>query len=305
MNGKAPASGLKGYLGALVATLLFPLAWVRSMALARRHVDVDPRGPAKVAAAIVVGVVLVAGGIFVLFGFQDNAKAGMYDSMETRVAAAVGETTYQDNVATIDAADNAIPVIERNLVNATAAAERMAQDGSTTAAEQEKANKTRDDLATALKKTRDQRTHSERNVTTFAPNHALFLRLQPLIEDQDDSAIRAEVARTGLDTPAGMQEGTAAALAIKDEAVSDMHLSLWLFVWPSLAGMFFAPLAFALGSILRNTFVESDSVGFKPYPGGAAGWFLLFGAFGLPSIPFAAWVFMDAENRSVEGQIAL
>lgn len=303
MNGKAPTFGLKGYLGALVATLLFPLAWMRAMALARRHSDVDARGPAKVAVAIVLGIALAAGGVFVLLGFQANAQAGMYDSMETRVATAVGETTYQDNVATITAANKAIPVIERNLVNATAAADQLAQDG--TSAEQEKANKTRDDLAAALKKTRDQRTHSERNVTALTQNHALFLRLQPFIEQQDDAGLRAEIASSGLTAPAGMAEGTEAAIAVKDEAVSDMHLFFWLFVWPSLAGAFFAPLAFALGSILRNAYTESDGVGFKPYPGGAAGAFLLFGAFGLPSIPFAAWVFMDAENRSLEGQITL
>jgi hypothetical protein len=102
-----------------------------------------------------------------------------------------------------------------------------------------------------------------------------------------------------------MVEGTQAALAIKDKAVGDMQLFMWVFLWPSLAGAFYAPVVFALGSVLRSAFVPSDTVGFKPYPGAAAGWFLLFGAFGLPSVPFAAWTFLDAEGRSREGQIAL
>lgn len=289
MNGKAPTFGLKGYLGALVATLLFPLAWMRAMALARRHTDVDARGPAKVAVAIVVGVALAAGGVFVLLGFQANAQAGMYESMETRVATAVGESSYADSVAVIGAADAAIPIIEGNLAKAES-------DGDSVKAAQ---------LREALNATRQQRDEAQANVQALTPNHALFLRLQPKIEAQDDAAIRSEIASSGIAAPAGMAAGTEDAIAIKDEAVSDMHLSFWLFVWPSLAGMFFAPLVFALGSILRNAFTESDGVGFKPYPGGAAGWFLLFGAFGLPSIPFAAWVFMDAENRSLEGQITL
>jgi hypothetical protein len=298
-------SGFKGYLVALVAVVLFPLAWLRSVRIARRHTDVDAKGPLKVAAAIAAGVGIALLGTIVLLGFQANAVEGMYDSMDGRIALAVGESAYNDNQGTITAANGALPIIERNLVNATATAEQTAMDPGATAESKAKANQTRDDLAAALKKTTDQRTHSMRNVTALTPNHELYLRLQPHVEAQDDAAIRAEVAETGLDAPEGMQAGVDSAIAMKDEAVGDMHLSLWLFAWPSLAGAFFAPLAFALGSILKRAFVESDTVGFKPYPGAAAGWFLLFGAFGLPSIPFAAWVLMDAEGRSTEGQINL
>ena len=120
----------------------------------------------------------------------------------------------------------------------------------------------------------------------------------PVFVKDDVRVLFAHVPKTG---------GSAVedAFAVKDRSVRDMTWSMWLFVWPSLFGAFFAPLAFALGSILKAAYVESDTVGFKRYPGAAAGWFLLFGAFGVPSIPFAAWVFMDAEGRSTEGQIAL
>ena len=280
------AAGLKAYLAALVATIVFPLLWMRSLRLARRHSGKDRRAVQKVGVAIVLGVLILAGGAYKVLEFQDGAKAGMYRSAETRIAQAVGETTYQDNVATIETANGAIPKIQANLANATDPAKKA-------------------ELEKALNDTLLAKSKAEAQVTAFTPNHDLFLRLQPLIDGQDDAGIRSAVSAANLAAPPGTVAGTNAALAIKDKAVSDMHLMLWLFVWPTLAGMFLAPLAFAVGSVLRKSFEESDSVGFKPYPSGAAGWFLLFGAFGVPSIPFAAWAFMDMESRSVEGQIAL
>lgn len=283
------AGGLKAYVAALVVTILFPLVWRRSLRLARRHAAEDPRAPLKVGAAIVVGVVILAGGAYLLVGFQEAAVDGMYESMETRLAVAVGETSYNDNVATVASANNAIPIIEENLAKARAAGDQVKS------AELEK----------TLNDTRKQRSDAQAMVVSLTPNHQLFLRLQPLLRDQDDAAILRAVEAAGFAEPASMVEGTEAALAIKDRSIRDMQWSMWLFVWPSLVGAFFAPLAFVLGSILKSAFEESGTVGYKRYPGAAAGWFLLFGAFGLPSIPFAAWVFLDAENRSVEGQIAL
>jgi hypothetical protein len=286
MNGKALLGGLKSYLGALIAVVLFPVFWLRSLRLARRHADTDARGPAKVLAAIVASVLIGGGGIVLLLGFQADATAGMYDSFETRLSSTVGEAEYQDSLAAVSAADAAIPVIERNLANET-------DDGK------------RAELQAALDAQRKARSAAAANALKLEPNHALFQRLVPLVEAQDDAAVVDAVAEAGLDYPARMVEGTQAALAIKDKAVGDMQLFMWVFLWPSLAGAFYAPVVFALGSVLRSAFVPSDTVGFKPYPGAAAGWFLLFGAFGLPSVPFAAWTFLDAEGRSREGQIAL
>lgn len=289
MEGTAPARGLKGYLGALAATVLFPLLWMRAVRLARRHSDADPRAVAKVGLAILVGAGLALGGAIVALGIQAAAVDGMYDSLDTRLAATTGESEYQDNLATVATAEGALPKIEANLANETGAGNqaKMAE------------------LRQALNDTRRQLAEAQARAVELEPNHALYGRLQEHVADQDDDAIRDEVADAGLDDPAGMEAGTEAALGVKDASIEDMRLFYWLFVWPSLAGVFFAPLAFAFGSILKRAFVESDTVGFRPYPGAAAGLFLLLGAFGLPAIPFAAWVFMDAENRSAEGQIAL
>ncbi|MFA5944065.1 MAG: hypothetical protein WC876_06325 [Candidatus Thermoplasmatota archaeon] len=290
MTGKGLADGLKSYVGALLTVVLFPLFWLRSVKLARRHADVDPRGVAKVGLAIVLSVAILAGGAFVLLGFQSGAQHSMYvKSLETRVATAVGEKAYNDNVAAVTAADVALPIIERNLANAT-------RDNNTAKAAE---------LQAALDATRKARNEADAKVTLYTPNHDLFGRLVPAIEAEDDALIRSMLAQDPLALPEDMDAHVDDALALKDRAVSDMHLSMWLFVWPSLAGAFLAPVVFAVGSILRKAFVPSDSVGFKPYPGAAAGFFLLFGAFGVPSIPFAAWTYMDLESRSREGQISL
>lgn len=289
MSGKGRAAGLKSFLGALVAVVLFPVFWARSLRLARRHTDADPRGPAKVAVACAASLAILAVGAFTILGFERSATEGMYGSLDMRLQAAVGETEYQENLATVAASDVAIPIIERNLANATASGDSEAAG----------------DLQDALNQTRAQRDRAAARAAALEQNHALYLRLQPIVERQDDDALRSEVAAAGLSDPRGMQEGLESALAIKDQSVADMRMTLWLFAWPSLFGAFVAPVVFALGSILKNAFVPSDTVGYKPYPGAAAGFFLLFGAFGVPAVPFAAWVHLDAERRSREGQISL
>ncbi|MEA3166147.1 MAG: hypothetical protein QOJ26_1016, partial [Thermoplasmata archaeon] len=174
------------------------------------------------------------------------------------------------------------------------------------------ANATRDgddakaaELRTALNDTRTAKNLAAANIELYRPNHELYGRLGPAIDAQDDDAIRSMLAQDPLTLPADMDAHVDAALQLKDNAVSDMHRSMWLFVWPSLAGAFLAPVIFAMGSILGKAFEPSDTVGYKQYPGAAAGFFLLFGAFGVPSIPFAAWTYLDMESRSREGQIAL
>lgn len=290
MSGKALWSGLKSYLGALLATILFPILWMRMVRLARRHRDVDPRGVMKVGVAIVVSLAILGGGVMQLTKFQDGAVTGMYHSMDTRVKSAVGEAEYQDNVQTIGASDVAIPIIQRNLANETAANHT------------DKAK----DLQTALDAAQAARAKAVARVSALEPNHQLYTgRLQPAILAKDDATIRSAIEQAALTDPAHVHANVEAAFAIKDRSVHDMQRSMLLFVWPSLAGAFFAPMAFAAGSVLSRAFVPSDTVGYKPYPSGAAGFFLLFGAFGLPSVPFAAWVFLDQERRSTEGQIAL
>ncbi len=285
MSGDGPRRGLKSYLATLVATIVFPLLWLQAFRLARRHVGDDARAPLKVGVAIVLGLGIIGAGAYGILVFQADAQAGMYDSLQVRLASAVGEAEYQEALTAIAVADGALPKIEANLANATSDAKRA-------------------ELEAARDATLKARDDAVAKVALLGPNHLLFGRIEQAVADQDDARIRALFA----EAPAYPKDSAVradAALAIKDGAAADMQQFSWLFIWPSLVGAFFAPMAFALGSILRKSFKPSDTVGFKPYPGAAAGLFLILGAFGLPAVPFAAWTFNDAMGRSEEGQIAL
>lgn len=283
MSDAAPRRGLKSYLGTLAATILVPLLWMRALGMARDRADDDPRARAKVLAAIGASIAIALVGTSILLGFLASAQAGMYDSLDGRLAQATGETEYQDQLTAIESANSAIPNIEAALANATDANRARLQ---------ETLNQTRADLQKAQARS-----------SQLEANHAQYERISAAVQRQDDTEAKRLIATA----PAydGKDAAASTAFEIKDRAVRDMWTFSLLFLWPSLLGAFFAPLAFALGSILARAFVPSDTVGYKPYPGAAAGLFLLFGAFGLPSLLFAAWTFNDAFNRSAEGQIAL
>ncbi|MEA3191254.1 MAG: hypothetical protein QOD77_1836 [Thermoplasmata archaeon] len=105
--------------------------------------------------------------------------------------------------------------------------------------------------------------------------------------------------------PLTMEQGFEDAYHHKAEFTHQMESQMAWFFYPSLTGLFLAPFAFVGGHFLSRAFVPSDSVGFKKYPGTSAGFFLLLGGFGLPALPFSAWLLRDFAKRSAEGQIAL
>lgn len=287
--------GLKSYVATLVATVLFPVVWMQALRLARNHADQDPRARAKILAAIAISLGIAVVGGSVVLGFVNNAETGIYASMGDRLATAVGESEYQDQLSAAETAQKSIGIIEGNLANATDDARRA-------------------ELQTALDAQRAALAAARARSSELADNHAKFLEIADAVQAGDDARIRMLVgevpAFTDLSTSkfpkfADVQENADHAFAVKNQSVDDLQLFAFLFLWPSLVGAFFAPLAFALGSVLRKAFVPSDTVGFKPYPGAAAGLFLLLGAFGVPSLLFAAWTFNDAFGRAEEGQIAL
>jgi len=147
-----------------------------------------------------------------------------------------------------------------------------------------------------------------------ADNHRLFLELQaivaeekgvsPLLGGPDAKRIRTAITASGVQAD-GMAESVDRAFSVLTDSRGDLdQVYLYLFL-PGLAGVFFAPLVFAMGSTLKLAWEQSASVGFKPYPSRAMGWFLLLGGFGIPALFFAAWTFQDMHVRRLEGQIAL
>lgn len=102
-----------------------------------------------------------------------------------------------------------------------------------------------------------------------------------------------------------MREGFEEAFLHKAEFDEQLESQMAWFIYPSLTGLFLAPFAFVGGHFLSRAYVPSDSVGFKKYPGASAGFFLLLGGFGIPALPFSAWMLRDLSKRSAEGQISL
>lgn len=298
MERRARAAGARSWAGFLGRAIVFPLAWVWALGIARRHHEADPRGRSKVLAAILVGIVLTAGVGFLLYDFQEDARAGMYDQTHGRIAVAVGESAWQEQWATINASNIAIGILDTRLAEAQATGD----EANVTIFEATKANVTADrDAAIAGRDDLEE-------------NHEFFVRIQPWIADQQDErvmqAIRDAEFQTSQATaqhwnPDRMVPRAERAFAINDAAEQDMWQVMAFLLVPGLIGVFYAPLFFALGGIMLRAWDPSQTVGFKPYPGRALGWFLLLGGFGWPSLLFSAWGFRDIEIRTQEGQIAL
>lgn len=288
MRGQAVADGARAYGTFLLRTLLFPLAWMWALAVARRHRETDPRAVARVGTAIVLGVVLAVGVTGLLWMFQQDARSEMYDALDGRLAVAVGESEYQDQVARITAAEGQLDTLGRLLAEAEEAGEE--ENATTFRANIEAAQVAR---AEAMER-RDE----------LEPAHALYGRVSDAVQAQDDGRAKQIVAGADYDYP-NMDANSARAFGVKDDAVQDMRAVMVWLLYPGVVGVLFAPLAIALGSVLRTVWEPSESVGFKPYPGRALGLFLLMGAFGVPALFFAAWGFWDMDVRSTTGQISV
>lgn len=280
--------GIKAYGLFVIRTALFPLLWFWAVSLARKHADTDPNGVRKVGAAMVVGVVLSAAVFLMLANFQVDSQAGMYDALDARLVKAVGQADYEDQISAIEAADGQLVVLTAKYDEAKANGEE--ENATVFQASIE-------DVTTA-------RSEALLRRAALEPNHALYNTLKPIVANQDDERAKQLIASAPFEFK-DMDANAARAFEIKDKAVEDMQkVMIWL-LYPGVVGVFFAPMAFALGSILRNAWEPSESVGFKPYPGKSLGLFLLMGAFGVPALFFAAWGFWDMQMRSATGQISL
>lgn len=291
MQAKALLSGLGNYAKNLVAVVVFPLAWLQAGRLAGRHKEDDPRGRAKVAVAALAGVALLAGAYLLVSGFVDGARDGIYESLDTGkdgLARAMGESEYRDSQTAVEAKTGSIATIEGKLEEARQAGDQAAVDV----------------LEAALETARADRAKNEARVAELSPNHLLYNEVHAALQDHDDARAKQLIANAPFDY-GKMESLSARAFEIKDKAVADMDRMMLWFVWPGLIGLLHAPLILVESSILKHAFKPSDTVGFRPYPGGAMALLLAFGAFGVPAAFLAAWAYKDMEGRSLEGQIAL
>lgn len=292
----------------VVGTLvLLAVAWRVLGTLAERHKAVDPRARTKRLMALGAAVLLGAGGWFAISSFEASADAGIHKTFVSSLNLTVGEGDYLDAVKVTETKPAALATQQASLdaANAKLSSEPNAEN-----------RKARDDLWKVVNTTRDDLAKARATVARLAPNHQLWAQVLPLL-----NAHRIDEARALLDAAVAsgmehiskdshqvevkMADGIDAAYHHREEFTAQKQTQMRWFVTPNLSGLVLAPFAFAGGSILRRAYVPSDSVGFKPYPGKAAGLFLLFGAGGIPALPFAAWVLRDMSKRSKEGQISL
>lgn len=142
------------------------------------------------------------------------------------------------------------------------------------------------------------------DVARLQANHDLYVRAHAAVEARDDDAVRRIIDQRDASVEVDEQV-VKNGFARKEEALDGFQSVMLLLVYPGLVGVFYAPIVLAVGSSLRRNWKPSEGVGFKPYPSGAAGLFLLLGAFGIPATLFAAWTLKDMADRTAEEQITL
>lgn len=334
-------SGPKAYLAALAATVLFPIQWARSLRAARDASDDVPEARRWVSLGIVASVVLAAAGGLFLYTFAESSEEGMYSQLDTRLRQAVGEQKFQDTQTELESDQSALSITrgvledtraerdraQQNLTDLQAAGapeDEVAAANETLAEVQERV----ETLEVTVEETETAIETSENTIEALRQNHRFYEEtLAPLIEARDDPAIREAIADAGFryqdddgeplfgppvapELQGGwdrgeMLDGTDAALAIKDDAWSDMWKVYGWLLLPGLIGVFYAPLVYAQGKVVNALWEPSQSVGYKPYPNVSMAWFLLLGGFGWPALLLGAWTFKDLHERQDEGQISL
>lgn len=144
------------------------------------------------------------------------------------------------------------------------------------------------------------KTQDEAAIAANQEGHDFYLVISELVASRDDAA-----GRQLLENSEAFGEAGLTAYDKKDKGVADVQQFMWLFVYPGILGVFFAPIVFTMGNVVNKSWTPSESVGFKPYPATSGALFLLLGAFGIPALFFGAWALMDVQDRSKEGQISL
>lgn len=315
--------------------------------MARRHADVVPAARPKAVGALLASLLLGGVGLLALTAFEADGHEGLHATFTQNLNQAIGEGDHAEAVKAKANKQNTITNVLPPKIAAAEAAVGATPEDSKQRADAE-ANLTT--LQDALTMARADLAAAEATIKRLAGNHALWLKVQPLLAkdtpegDQEardliERSLHASTVggvlpvgpdgacardpKTGDCTspvtaaalehdykdshqqPLTMREGVEAAFHHKEEFTHQMQSQMAWFFYPSLTGLFLAPFAFVGGHFLGRAFVPSDSVGYKKYPGTSAGFFLLLGGFGLPALPFGAWLLRDFAKRSAEGQIAL
>ncbi len=289
MAGKAVWATLSKYVSSLVFTILAPLAWMRLMKVAGQHHALDRNATKKIAVGIVAGLALAGVSTYIVVDFQDDATQGVYSTLSASLSASMGNEQYRAALADQEAARNLIDTADKKIAEAQ-------EEGDA-----EKEQLWRDNRAQYVRDLND----AIRRGNDRVDNANLFTQVEHALLVNRDDATAKQLINSNAGMPGLSVAGSMNHFDKKDQTMSDMNSMLAWFVYPGLIGVLWAPVAFAAGHVLKTTYVPSETSGFKPYPGGAAALFLLFGAFGVPALFFAAWVNQDFADRTEIGQISL
>ncbi len=191
MAGRALVQGLLSMIVFLVRAAIFPLAWLWAMGIAKRHEDTDRNARKKVGAGIVIGLVaaVAVGGL--LYDFQEGARAGMYDTLEGRLAQVYGENAFNDQSVNIEAKTKQVDAIGKNLIIAQDAFAAAVAADNATAMDAEMAKVI--DLSAALDLAKRDLTAAQTYVDRLGEEHRFFEAIHTFIINQDDAGLTAAV----------------------------------------------------------------------------------------------------------------
>lgn len=107
MSEQAPRGAFVQYLSYLVSVIVFPLAWMRTLGVARRHMGDDPKAVVKMGAAFVLALVFVFAGAAVMADFENDQIDGAGESHIARLQSALAVPT-DDEGTPIDGENTAL-----------------------------------------------------------------------------------------------------------------------------------------------------------------------------------------------------
>ncbi len=173
----------------LGTVLLVLVAWRVLWRLQAKHHEADSHGKTKVLVAIVASLALGFGGFYLFNDFEAGAREKTHDTMVKKLNLTIGEGDYLEAVKVAASKPTAIGTNEQKIAvaNQTLAAIAAGTSQANPILEQENLTAGIEGLAAARKDLHD----AQVKIRQLTPNHLLWLRMEPLLEEHRDEEARA------------------------------------------------------------------------------------------------------------------
>ncbi len=201
MAGRALVEGTRSMIIFLFRAIVFPMAWLWAMAIAKKHEDADPKARRKVAAAIVVGVLATGAIGFMLYDFQEDTRANMYDRMNDKLSQVYGASAFEEQGKNIIAKSNQRDILQRQLDVGNEQLAQYAAEGNLTAYEEMAGNVAtfQANLFIALHDLEWATIYQDR----LNEENRFYNSIQGHIANQDDDALMAAATQRQADQTRG------------------------------------------------------------------------------------------------------